>query len=338
MAILLAQASDFRSARGASLPFASLDSAFGFTFDWAIPVGIARRAPSYTPAMTTLRAWVRAARPLAQGNIAPPIVFGAALACANEDRSLRLVMLALALAFGLLDHLLIVFTNDYADRDHDTDHRTFASGGSGVLQSGALKPPALRRAAWAMALALLALSTALAAFSFPWMLAAWLAACVLLVLYSLPPFAFSYRGGGELLQGLGVGVVLPLVGFYLQRGTLAIPTSDLIAGFLLAASGNIATALPDVQADRAADKRTLAVFIERRAAGMVASFLGATATVVFFARNASEETIGGIALGVAFIVFVGAGALGRRALAYVVMHGAATQLVWLGLAAHWLWS
>jgi 1,4-dihydroxy-2-naphthoate octaprenyltransferase len=78
--------------------------------------------------------------------------------------------------------------------------------------------------------------------------------------YSFPPLRLSYRGGGELLQGLGCGVVLPLVGYYLQAGTLgSFPLAVLFPSFLLAAAGNVTTALPDHPADRAADKRTYPV-------------------------------------------------------------------------------
>jgi 1,4-dihydroxy-2-naphthoate octaprenyltransferase len=70
----------------------------------------------------------------------------------------------------------------------------------------------------------------------------------------------SYRGHGELLQGLGVGVVLPITGFYAQAGSFeALPWLGLLPCFLLGYVGNLLTSLPDYPGDRAANKRTYAV-------------------------------------------------------------------------------
>src|SRR5690606_30972610 len=85
----------------------------------------------------------------------------------------------------------------------------------------------------------------------------WGAAVMLLWAYSFPPLRLSYRGYGELAQGLGVGVVLPLLGFYLQAGTIGgVPWVALVPSFMLAFASNIATAVPDREADEAVDKQT----------------------------------------------------------------------------------
>ena len=41
------------------------------------------------------------------------------------------------------------------------------------------------------------------------------------VAYTLPPLRLNYRGGGELLEMLGVGLALPLYNVYLQAGAMA---------------------------------------------------------------------------------------------------------------------
>ncbi len=205
------------------------------------------------------RAWLRAARPLAHANIAPPILLGQALAVA-EGRALDLGMLALAQGFGVLDHLAIVFSNDVADRDGDALHPapTPFSGGSRVLQQGLLTVRQLTRAAWAMA-ALLVLLSAVGALVWdrPWLPIFALAALGLLAAYSLPPLRLSHRGYGEICQGLGVGLVLPLLGYYAQTGSLeAAPWPVFAPLVLMGFVSNILTALPDTPADRAARKDT----------------------------------------------------------------------------------
>ena len=114
---------------------------------------------------------------------------------------------------------------------------------------GKLSRRALVRGAAIMALAMLGVSCHLA-----WthgrmaMLPAWGLAVGLLWLYSYPPVRAAYRGGGEIVQGLGVGVVLPLVGFYVQAGTVeGFPWPALLPCFLLGWASNVTTgpARPD---------------------------------------------------------------------------------------------
>jgi 1,4-dihydroxy-2-naphthoate octaprenyltransferase len=213
--------------------------------------------------------WVRAFRPLAHGNIAPPILLGQAFAaCAGHPIDPGSVVLAHA--FGLVDHAYIVFSNDLADHatDRDNDTHTPLSGGSRVVPDGLHTLASLRRAAIGAAVGLLVLTTlaaALAARPLAPLFA--VAALVLLWAYSHPPLRLSYRGGGELLQGLGVGAVLPLWGFYAQVGSLeSFPWLALAPLVLLHTIGNVITALPDTPSDTRADKRSWPVRVGERVA------------------------------------------------------------------------
>jgi 1,4-dihydroxy-2-naphthoate octaprenyltransferase len=238
-----------------------------------------------------LVAWLQAARPLAHGNIAPPILFGAALG-ADPAGHIDAAMLSGALGFGLLDHLAIVFFNDVADLEADRLHEspTLVSGGSRVLVEGTLTPAQLSRAAGLAALGLVLLSVALAPRS-PVMPILAASALLLLWLYSGRPARLSYRGGGAILQGLGVGVVLPLVGFVSQRPGLP-PLAALAPSFLLGVAGNLLTAMPDAEADRGAGKRTLAARRGAHVAAWASALIGALAIVLgasLFARDAAAS-------------------------------------------------
>ncbi len=216
-----------------------------------------REALRYVPRMSA-RAWLRAARPLAHANIAPPLVLGQALAYAL-GHGFDPIFAVFAHGFGVLDHLFIVFANDVADREADAqnDAPTPFSGGSRVLQEGLLSPRQLATGAALAGAGLLALSTAAMAFGRPLTPVFALAAIALLAAYSLPPLRLAYRGSGEILQGLGVGLVLPLLGFYLQSGHLAAAPWPVFAPLVvLGFASNILTALPDTKGDRAAGKRT----------------------------------------------------------------------------------
>lgn len=209
--------------------------------------------------MSAASAWLQAARPLAQVNIAVPVALGTMLAWARHG-VLDVGMLILAFALGLVDQLFIVFANDVADEPGDRRNATFNrfSGGSRVLVDGKLERSALARAAMAMAVVML-LVCAWAAIMLdrPLLLAFWVAAVGLLWAYSFSPLRLAYRGLGEAAQGLGVGVVLPMMGWYVQLGHFeAFPWMALLPAFVLGVASNITTALPDAPADAAADKRT----------------------------------------------------------------------------------
>lgn len=207
-----------------------------------------------------LRALLQATRPLAHANIAPPILYGQALALATTG-AFSWRVLVLAQIFGVVDHLFIVFANDFADREADARNQVFNafSGGSRVLPDGRLPPRLILGLAIACSLLLVAMTLPFA-LDRPLLPFLAMAAVALLLAYSYPPLALSYRGGGEWLQALGVGVVLPLVGFHAQEPSLgAIPWLALAPSFVLGLAGNVLTALPDEPADREVGKLTWAV-------------------------------------------------------------------------------
>lgn len=221
--------------------------------------------------MSPWTAWVQAARPLAAANVAVPLILGQALAYAAHGR-FSWSLFGFVGLLGGLNQLFIVFANDFADREADAlnPSPTVVSGGSRVIQEGKLPAQALRKAAWLMLAAMLGLALLVALLHARWWLPALvLGGAVLLWAYSFPPLRLSYRGYGELLQGLGVGVVLPIIGFYVQAGSFeALPWLGLAPSFLLGYVGNLLTALPDYPGDRAAQKRTYPVrfgqFVARR--------------------------------------------------------------------------
>ena len=87
------------------------------------------------------------------------------------------------------------------------------------------------------------------------------------VAYSLPPVRLNYRGGGELLEMLGVGIALPLMHAYLQSGRVLPSTWAVIPGVaLLALASATASGLSDEMSDRRGGKRTLTTLLGNRIA------------------------------------------------------------------------
>lgn len=202
-----------------------------------------------------MRVWIQAARPLAHVNIVVPLLLGH-VAAWHVAGLFNPWWFAAALGWGLLDHLFVIFANDFADQDADSGRRTVLSGGSGVIPEGKLAPHQIARAAQVAAILLLSFSCALTLLGRTWTPLYGLAALLLMWLYSFPPVRASYRGGGELLQGIGVGIGLPSLAYYLQTESGFAPGWVIWPASLLGVCSNVLTALPDVVDDTRAQKRT----------------------------------------------------------------------------------
>ena len=279
----------------------------------------------------SLRSWIQASRPLAQANLAAPVLLGQALAF-ERTGAFRWTLLGALFAWTVLDQLVIVWSNDYADREHDAggEAKTLFSGGSGVLPEGKLQPRALLRGALGAYGALLALGVALSLTRSPWVLPLTLAAGLSIWAYSFAPVRLSHRGGGEHLQGLGIGVVLPLLGYAVQAGSLTgFPLLALVPTYLLGVAGNVATALPDLASDRRARKRTWpvrhgAIKARWHCLGLTVAGLGAMSA---FGHPLAA------ALGAAPLLLTLRLGRGRPALVrFIVLQGVATQVALLGWA------
>ena len=205
--------------------------------------------------------WIQASRLASQGYIFFPLLLGQAL-WFHGSGHLDWTMAGLTWLFGLVIQLYIVYANDVADAAIDRLNSTFTpfSGGSRVLADGKLTESDLKMGVAVTVGLCLVIGGVLLLLGRPLAPGLILAALALLWLYSFPPIRLSYRGGGEFLQMIGVGLVLPLFGFYLQAGSFAgFPVRYLAVLFPLQLACAFSTTLPDEPSDRAGGKKTIAV-------------------------------------------------------------------------------
>ncbi len=263
--------------------------------------------------MAEFKSWIRASRLPSQTYIAFPILLGQ-MAALRLTGSIDWTAFALAQLFGLFDQLYIVYANDWADVDTDRENSTYNifSGGSRVIVEGLLTRRALGIAAIVMATLALATGAGL------WMitgtvtpLALIAVGLVLLHGYSYPPLRMSYRGGGETLQMIGVGGVLPLVGYTAQTGSLSgFPWMLLAVTLPISLGCAIATGLPDAPSDRLSRKRTVSVLLGTTRAQVLALTLF-TASIALWLwlepiGTGSSVRIASIIAPALFLLFAGA--------------------------------
>ncbi len=214
--------------------------------------------------MTTFTAWLRASRIPAQLFIFPSLLLGQMIyfyqtSTFSSGRFLGLFI------FGLVNHFFIVYANDYADYETDRLNETYTpfTGGSSVLVEGVLSRQSLLKGTLIM-MVIIVLLTAY----FAWLVSSLipiilgLLGLFLLHAYSFSPIKLSYRGFGEVLQMLGVGVVLPLLGYTVQGGLIQnIPFSIILILLPSQLAMAFGTSLPDQPSDARSNKHTSAVIL-----------------------------------------------------------------------------
>nr|WP_217910028.1 prenyltransferase [Pseudenhygromyxa sp. WMMC2535] len=213
--------------------------------------------------------WIYAAKVDSWPKLLVPTVLGQALGVAAAGQ-LDWRALALGLGFTLCALLYVVFLNDWGDRRVDRIKRQMFPDGCSpkTIPDGILPAGALLGAGIVAGLAAIGLATyAELSLARPHLGVAAIGLLGIFVAYTLPPLKLNYRGGGEWLEGLGVGVALPCFGLYLQSGALWVTQLWLLPGFaMLALCSAVASGLSDEQSDRRGGKRTYASEYGNRAA------------------------------------------------------------------------
>jgi len=230
-----------------------------------------------------LRRWLYAAKPQSWPKLLVPFLLGQAIGLGGA-RSASWIAFTAGLLFTVLFLLYVVFLNDWADRDVDAlKRRMFPRGCSPKTIPDQILPAHHLLAAGVVAGGF-ALGLAIAAgfwLDRPWFGPLAAVGLGIFAAYTLPPLRLNYRGGGELLEMIGVGAVLPILHVYLQGGEFAPPGVWLLPGFvLLSLASAIASGLSDERSDRRGGKTTLVSTFGNRVARRVIEalvFAGAAA-------------------------------------------------------------
>jgi 1,4-dihydroxy-2-naphthoate octaprenyltransferase len=237
--------------------------------------------------MSPLRLWLVAARPQTLPAAVAPVLVGTALA-ANEDvfKPARFVAAVLASVFVQIGTNL---ANDYSDarRGADTDERL----GPVRVTAGGLMPPQR-----VLTGTYVAFGIALAAGVYLSAVAGWelmivgIASVAAGALYTGGPRPYGYEGLGELFVFLFFGVVAVGGSYFVQTEelrweafALAVPVGLLASAIL------VVNNVRDLDTDRRANKRTLAVKLGRhRARGLFAAMVYLTFAVPVVVAATSE--------------------------------------------------
>ena len=214
-----------------------------------------------------LRIWIMASRPRTLPAAVAPVLVGTALAIQDGQFD------AFAFIFALLGALFIQvgtnLSNDYSDarRGADTEDRL----GPVRVTAGGLVPPRQVLVATYVSFGLAVLCGVYLIIVAGWVLLAIGAASILAgVLYTGGPRPYGYEGLGELFVFLFFGIVAVTGSYYVQTQDLPWEAFALAVPVGLNASAIlVVNNVRDLETDRRAGKRTLAVRLGRERARML---------------------------------------------------------------------
>jgi len=203
--------------------------------------------------------WVLASRPKTLPAAAAPVIAGAFLA--DWDHSFRPLTAAVALFCALLLQIGANLANDVFDFQRGAD----AGGRLGpvrVTQTGLLAPREVKTAMGAVLAGAALCGLYLSWISSWWLLGIGLLAILAAIGYSGGPIPFGYHGLGDVFVFVFFGLVAVGGTYYLQAGkvTLAAAGTAAAVGGLIT-NILVVNNLRDLQTDRKAEKRTLAVVL-----------------------------------------------------------------------------
>jgi 1,4-dihydroxy-2-naphthoate octaprenyltransferase len=228
--------------------------------------------------------WIYAAKLDSWPKLLVPMLLGQALGVAAAGR-VDLVAFGLGLGFTICELLFVVFLNDWSDRRVDRIKRQMFPDDCSpktipdqLLPASAVLGVGLVAGLAALSLAFYA-QLVLGRAAIGW---AGLGLLGLFLAYSFPPLRLNYRGGGEWLEGLGVGIALPWFQLVLQSGEVWVRELWLLPGFgVLALASAVASGLADEQSDRRGGKRTYASEYGNRAARALVERLVLAASLIW---------------------------------------------------------
>jgi 1,4-dihydroxy-2-naphthoate octaprenyltransferase/chlorophyll synthase len=230
-----------------------------------------------------LERWAFALKPASWPKLLVPMCLGQAIGI-DATGELSWGGLAWGIAFTAFDAIFIVLMNDWGDQKVDRIKREmFPTSSRKTIPDGVL-PSRLVFLAGAVA-GFLAVALGLIGeivLQRSWLFFGALAALAIFVSYTLPPLRLNYRGGGELLEAIGVGIALPWINGYAQSGAALPPALVVLPGFaVLALSSAIASGLSDERSDRRGGKRTLVTMLGNVLARRLVNALALSGAVIW---------------------------------------------------------
>jgi len=208
--------------------------------------------------------WVEGARLRTLPLAIAPVAIGAGAADSVQAFDLTLTLVALAVALFL--QIGVNFANDYSDGIRGTDD--YRVGPLRLTGSKSVKPEAVKLAAFAFfGLAAVSGLAIVLITGFYWLIAVGVAAIVAAWFYTGGKNPYGYAGLGELAVFVFFGLVATIGTAFIQIGFIEFnAVLGGIASGLFASAVLMVNNIRDIETDKLASKKTLAVMLGKKSA------------------------------------------------------------------------
>lgn len=255
---------------------------------------------------TKLQAWYRATRP--RVFTASYVPMGVAAAQAIQDGVFRIVPFVLALIGVMLLQTGANLVNEYYDYRRGAD--TLKVAGQGMaIKNKSLTPREVAIGAIASIVAGSLIGLYLLSQSGPLLWGIGIGGVLVAITYTAGPFPLAYNGLGEIAAGIFMGPAIVVGAYYVMEPVykpdllwISIPVALMVAAILHANN------IRDLEADKAANKRTLAVRLGREHAAteyavlvygayasllalVIVGYLPVLTLIVFFTARTAQRLV-----------------------------------------------
>ncbi|GKV55916.1 1,4-dihydroxy-2-naphthoate octaprenyltransferase [Sporosarcina sp. NCCP-2222] len=220
---------------------------------------------------TGWRIWWQLTRPHTLTAAFAPVFLGTMIALSYGEFHLPL-FLAMLVASIFIQMATNMF-NEYYDykRGLDTEH---SIGIGGTIVRNGVQPRTVLNIAFLLYAISIGIGVYICMETSWWLAAVGLVCMAIGYFYTGGPYPIAYTPFGELFSGVVMGMLLVLIAFYIQMGSvtldailLSIPSMLLVAGIMMANN------IRDIVGDREGGRKTLAILVGRpRAITILASF------------------------------------------------------------------
>lgn len=213
------------------------------------------------------RVWWRLTRPHTLTAAFVPVTLGTVLAM-STGTTVHMILFLMMMVASILIQIATNLFNEYYDYKRGLDHAESVGIGGGIVRDG-LQPKTIMQ----LALSLYGVSLLIGIYicmNSSWWLAVVGLGCMLVgYLYTGGPLPIAYTPFGELASGLMMGMIIVLISFFIQTGTVTI-ASILIATpiMILVGSINLSNNIRDLDGDKENGRRTLAILLGKKNAVM----------------------------------------------------------------------
>ncbi|WP_071460477.1 1,4-dihydroxy-2-naphthoate polyprenyltransferase [Bacillus massilinigeriensis] len=210
------------------------------------------------------RVWWQLIRPHTLTAAFAPVLLGTALAAGITDISQG--MFFAMLAASLLIQAATNMFNEYYDYKKGLDTKESVGIGGAIVRDG-LQPSTVLSLAFLLYGIALFIGIYICANSSWWLAAIGLVSMAAGYFYTGGPLPIAYTPFGEIVAGFFMGLLIILISFYIQVGTVTVE-SVLVAfpSFMLVGAILLANNIRDLEGDKDFGRKTLAILIGRNGA------------------------------------------------------------------------